>query len=178
MSAVAQRYAVALASVAFERKDAARIRRDVADLAQVFAASDDLRNLLSNPSVSSESKKSVVGEICSRMGTHSEVRNLAFLLIDHGRTKLIAEIQHAFEEEMNRRAGIVDALVTSARELSSPEKMELTHALERVTGKRVQAQYKLDPRLIGGATVRIGSTIYDSSVRERLSRLRAEMESQ
>lgn len=178
MSAIAQRYATALADVAFERKDAVRIRRDVADLAQVFAASDDLRNLLSNPSVSGESKKSVVGEICRRMGTHSEVRNLAFLLIDHRRTKLMAEIQHAFEVKMNRRGGIVDALVTSAHELSSPEKTELTRALERVTGKKVQAQYKLDSHLVGGATVRIGSTIYDSSVRERLGRLRAEMESQ
>ena len=178
MSVIAQRYAVALADVAFEHKDAAKIRQDLSDLTQVFASSDDLRSLLSNPSASAESKKSVIGEICQRMGTHTEAHNLTFLLIDHDRMKLIAEIQHAFEAEMNRRAGIVDALVTSAHELSTPEKSELTRALERVTGKKVQPRYKLDPRLIGGATVRIGSTIYDSSVRERLGRLRAEMESQ
>ncbi len=178
MSAIAQRYAVALADVAFEHKDAAKIRRDLADLTAVFAASADLRNLLANPSVSVESKKSVAAEVSNRMGMHTEVRNLMFLLIDHGRTGIVGEMHDAFEAEMNRRAGIVDAIITSAHELSSPEKSQLAQALERVTGKKVQAQYKLDLRLIGGATVRIGSTIYDSSVRERLNRLRTEMESQ
>lgn len=178
MSAIAQRYAIALADVAFEHKDADKIRQDVADLAAVFAASADLRNLLANPSVGAESKKSVAAEISNRMGMHTEMRNLMFLLIDHGRTSIVGEIRDAFEAEMNRRAGIVDAIITSAHDLSSPEKSQLAQALERVTGKKVQAQYKVDPRLLGGATVRIGSTIYDSSVRERLNRLRAEMELQ
>lgn len=178
MSAVAQRYAVALADVAFEHKDAGKIRRDLSDFSEVFAGSSDLRNLLANPSVSSESKKSVVNEITRKMAVHTEARNLLFLLVDHGRTGIVDEIHAAFEAEMNRRAGIVDAIITSAHELSSPQKSQLTQALERTTGKKVQAQYELDSRLIGGATVRIGSTIYDSSVRERLNRLRAEMESQ
>lgn len=178
MSAVAQRYALALADVAFEHKDGGKIRQDLADFAQVFAASGDLRNLLANPSVSSESKKSVLSEITRKMAMHKETQNLLFLLVDHGRTGIVDEIQAAFEAEMNRRAGIADAIITSAHELSLPQKSQLTQALEKVTGKKVQAQYKLDSHLIGGATVRIGSTIYDSSVRERLNRLRAEMESQ
>lgn len=178
MSAIAQRYAVALADVAFERKDAAPIRQDLGNFVSVFAASSDLRNVLANPSVSAESKKSVAAEIAERMGSHTEIRNLVFLLIDHGRIGIIDEIQEAFEAEMNRRAGIVDALITSAHELSATEKSELAQALERITGKKVQAQYTLDSQLIGGATARIGSTIYDSSVREQLNRLRAEMESQ
>lgn len=178
MSAIAQRYAVALADVAFEHKDGGKIRQDLTDLAAVFGASADLRNLLANPSVSAESKKSVAAEVSDRMGMHKEARNLMFLLIDHGRTGIVGEIQDAFEAEMNRRAGIVDAIISTAHELSSPEKSQLVQALEKVTGKKVEAQYKLDPRLIGGTTVRIGSTIYDSSVRERLNRLRAEMESQ
>lgn len=178
MSAIVQRYAVALADVAFERKDAARIRRGLADFAEAFATSSELRNVLANPSVSAESKKSVASEIAERIGSHAEIRNLVFLLIDHGRTGIIDELRDALETEMNRRAGIVDALITSAHELSPTEKSQLAQALERITGKKVQAQYKLDPQLIGGATARIGSTIYDSSVRERLNRLRAEMESQ
>lgn len=178
MSAVAQRYAVALAGVAFKDKDADKIRQDAADFASVLAASSDLRNLLANPSVSTESKKSVIDKISQKMGTHKEVRNLVFLLVDHGRTVMIAEIQKAFEGEMNRRAGIVEAHITSAHELSSSEKSRLAKALEHMTGKKVQAQYNLDASLIGGATVRIGSTIYNGSVRERLNRLRADMESQ
>lgn len=177
MSAVAQRYAAALADVAFEHKDADKIREDLSDFVQVFAASSDLRSLLTNPSVSAVAKKSVAGGIAAKMVTHTEVRNFIFLLVDHGRTGMIDEIQQTFESEMNRRAGIVDALVVSAHELSTPEKSQLTQALECATGKKVQSQYQLNPQLIGGTTVRIGSTIYDASVREQLNRLRAELES-
>jgi F-type H+-transporting ATPase subunit delta len=178
LSAIAQRYATALADVAFEHKDADKIRQDLPDFAQTFAESADLRNLLSNPSVGAEAKKSVASKIADKMGTHTEVRNFVFLLIDHGRTGIIAEIQRAFEAEMNRRAGIVDALIISAHELSAAEKSQLTQSLERVTRNKVHPQYQVNPQLIGGTTVRIGSTIYDASVREQLSRLRAELESQ
>jgi F-type H+-transporting ATPase subunit delta len=178
LSAIAQRYAAALADVAVEHKDADKIRKELADFVQAFAASADLRNLLSNPVVGAFAKKSVAGKIADKIDTHTEVRNFIFLLIDHRRTGIVAEIQQAFELEMNRRAGIVEALIVSAHELSAPEKSQLTQALERTTGKKVQAQYQLNPQLIGGAAVRIGSTIYDGSVREQLNRLRAELESQ
>jgi F-type H+-transporting ATPase subunit delta len=178
LSAIAQRYAAALADVAFEHKDAEKIRQDLADFVQVFAAAADLRNLLSNPSVSADAKKSVAAKIADKMDTHTEVRNFVFLLIDHGRAPIVDDIQKAFESEMNRRAGIADALIVSAHELAATEKSQLIQALERVTGKKVQAHYELDPKLIGGTTVRIGSTIYDASVRERLNRLRAELELQ
>jgi F-type H+-transporting ATPase subunit delta len=178
LSAIAQRYAAALADVAFERNDADKVRQDLADFAQTLAGSSDLRNLLVNPSVTADAKKNVTGKIIERMGSHAEVRNFVFLLIDHGRTGMVDEVQHAFESEMNRRSGIVDAMIISAHELSAPEKSQLTQALERVTGKKVQAQYELDPKLLGGTTVRIGSTIYDASVREQLNRLRTELESQ
>jgi F-type H+-transporting ATPase subunit delta len=178
LSAIAQRYAAALADVAFERKDADQIRHDLSGFVRAFAESADLRNLISNPSVGGHSKKSVAGKIADKMDTGIEVRNFIFLLIDHRRTNLIAEIQQAFEAEMNDRAGIVDAVIVSAHELSAPEKSQLTQALEGVTGRKVHPQYQLNPQLIGGATARIGSTIYDASVREQLNRLRAELESQ
>lgn len=178
MSAISQRYAAALADVAFERKDAAKLRQDLSDFAQALAGSSDLRNVLANPSVSVDVKKSVAAKVAEKMGTHTEVRNLVFLLVDHGRTGIVDEIRRSFESEMNLRAGIVDAWIASAHELSASEKSQLLQALERVTGKKVQAQYELDSELIGGATVRIGSTIYNASVREQLDRLRAELESQ
>jgi F-type H+-transporting ATPase subunit delta len=178
LSAIAQRYAGALADVAFRHKDAEKIRQDLADFVQVFRASTDLRNLLSNPSVSADAKKSVAVKIADKMDTHPEVHNFIFLLIDHGRTSIADELQKTFESEMNLRAGTADALIISAHELAATEKSQLIQALERVTGKKVQAHYELDPRLIGGTTVRIGSTIYDASVRERLNRLRAELEMQ
>lgn len=178
MSAIAQRYAAALADVAFEHKDGDNIRQDLSNFTEIFAESADLRNLTSNPSVGPDAKKSVLAKIADKMNTHTEVRNFVFLLIDHGRTGIITEIQQAFEAEMNHRAGIVDALIASAHELSASEKSQLTQALERVTGKKVHPEYQLNPQLIGGTRVRIGSTIYDASVREQLKRLRTELESQ
>lgn len=178
MSAISQRYAAALADVAFEHKDAGKIRQDLSDFGQALTASSDLRYVLANPSVSVDAKKSVAAKVTEKMGTHTEVRNFVFLLIDHGRTGIVDEIHQSFESEMNRRAGIADALIASAHELSAPEKSQLIQALERVTGKKVQAQYELNSELIGGTTVRIGSTIYNASVREQLDRLRAELESQ
>ena len=76
---------------------------------------------------------------------------------------------------MLARMGMAEAQVTSARELSGEERAGLVKALERITGKRIQARYGLDPALIGGAVVRIGSTIYDGSVRQQLDRMRVKL---
>ncbi len=178
MSAIAQRYAAALADAVFQSKDAAKIRQDLADFVQAAGQSADLRNLLATPAIGPDKKKAVVAELAAKMGSHAEVRNFFFVLIDHGRTGILGEIRQSFEAEMNSRMGIADAMVASAHELSAEEKSRLTQTLEKITQKKIQAQYRLEPSLIGGTTVRIGSTIYNGSVRERLNRLRTRLESQ
>jgi len=178
LSALAQRYATALAGVAFEHKDVEKIRKDLVDFVRLLDACPDLLKVLSNPAVMAGAKKSVMKEIAARMDMHQEVRNFIFILIDRGRTPIASEIQQAFEAEMNRRLGIVEAIVASAHELSTTEKTQLAQSLEEVTGKRVQARFELNPELIAGVTVRIGSTIYDGSVREQLNRMRAVLELQ
>jgi F-type H+-transporting ATPase subunit delta len=112
------------------------------------------------------------------MGIHSEVRNFIYLVVDHRRTEMLPEIQEAFREELNARLGIVEAEVTSARELSAGEKKELTSVLEKRTGKKVEARFQEDRELLGGAVVRLGSTIYDGSVRDQLDRLREKLETE
>lgn len=178
MSALAQRYAAALADAALARKAVDGIKRDLGEFAAMLANSADLRNVLATPAIGPGEKKAVIGEIAQKMGLHVEVRNFLFVLVDHGRTGILDEIRHAFEADINARMGIVDATVISARELSEQEKSQLAQTLEHVTGKKVQAQYQLDASLIGGTTVRIGSTIYDGSVREQLNRLRTRLEAQ
>jgi len=178
LSALAQRYAAALADAAVARQEIDGIKRDLGEFAAMLANSTELRNVLTTPAIGPGEKKAVIGEIARKMGLHAEVRNFLFVLVDHGRTGILDEIRQAFETEINSRMGIADATVTSARELSEQEKSQLTQTLERVTGKKVQAQYQLDASLIGGTTVRIGSTIYDGSVREQLNRLRTHLEAQ
>jgi F-type H+-transporting ATPase subunit delta len=98
--------------------------------------------------------------------------------VDHRRTELLKEIEQALSEEINARLGIAQARVTSAQRLSDAEKNQLTAALERRTGKKIEAQFQEDRSLLGGAVVQVGSTIYDGSVREQLNRLREQLEAE
>jgi F-type H+-transporting ATPase subunit delta len=88
---------------------------------------------------------------------------------------MLREIQQAFQSELNARMGIAEAVVTSARELNDQQKTDLTRALERRTGKKIEARFREDKTLLGGAVVRVGSTVYDGSVREQLTRLREQL---
>lgn len=174
--AVARRYAAALADVALEEKNADVVEAGLASFTDVFFASADLRNFLESPAISPESKRRAIEEIAKRMGLSPALRNFIYVVVDHRRTHMMREIEAAFREELNARLGIADAEVTSARELSDAEKKELTAALERRTGKKIEANFREDKALLGGAVVRVGSTIYDGSVREQLERLRERLE--
>jgi F-type H+-transporting ATPase subunit delta len=176
--AVASRYAAALADVALESGNAERVRGDLTAFVGAFAESPELRNALETPAVAPELKRKIVDELAKRMNLAPEVRNFVFLLLDHNRTEMLREIQQAFREALNGRLGIADAHVVSARELSDQERRELTAALERRTGKRIEARFSQDASLLGGAVVRVGSVVYDGSVREQLTRLRGQLESE
>jgi F-type H+-transporting ATPase subunit delta len=176
LSAVVQRYAAALADVAVERKIGDVVRRDLNAFAETFSSVADLRNALESPALNAEVKRRVIEDLAAAMKLDSAVRNFVFLLVDHRRTELLPEIQQAFREELNARLGIVEAEVTSARELRAGEKKELTSVLEQRTGKKIEARFQEDGALLGGAIVRLGSTIYDGSVRDQLNRLREQLE--
>jgi len=176
--AVAQRYAAALADVALERKIAENVKRDLNSFAETYFSSPDLRNALDSPAVNREIKNKVIEAIAAKMGLDPAVRNFIFLVVDHRRTEMLPEIQTAFRNELNLRLGIEEAEVTSARELTAAEKKELTSVLERRTGKKIEARFEQNKTLLGGAVVKLGSTIYDGSVREQLNRLREQLETE
>jgi F-type H+-transporting ATPase subunit delta len=178
LSATAQLYAAALADVALERKSSEVVKRDFSAFVEAFYASTDLRNALESPAVNGDAKRSVVVKIAANMGMNDAARNFVLTIVEHRRTHLLREIEKAFEAELNARLGIAEAEVTSARELGGPEKQKLTEALERRTGKKIEARFVEDKSLLGGAVVRVGSTIYDGSVREQLNRLREQLEAE
>ncbi|HYL68379.1 MAG TPA: ATP synthase F1 subunit delta [Candidatus Limnocylindria bacterium] len=178
MSATAQRYAAALADVAMEHRSAETVKRDLAAFVELFFTSTDLRNALESPAVNREVKVKVITTIAGKMGLNEAVQNFICLVVDHRRTEMLREMVEAFGEELNKRLGIEEAEVTSARELSVAEKKVLTGVLERRTGKKIEARFREDSALLGGAIVRLGSTIYDGSVREQLNRLRERLEAE
>lgn len=178
MKVLAQRYAKALADVALEQKAADRMRKELSSFLDLVGESTDLRNFLASPAIPRAAKQAVIEKLVTRLGASRALRNLLFLLVENRRTLLLLQIQQAFEQELLARMGVVEAHVVSARELSGPERAELVQALERVTGKHVEAKYGEDPSLIGGVIVWVGSTVYDGSVRKQLDRLRVKLASE
>lgn len=175
---LARRYAAALADVAMEQQDSGKVKDGLASFVDLFFESDDLRNFLESPSLQPEAKRRVIEEIGERMSLPEPVRNFIWVVVHHRRTEMLRDIGAAFREELNGRLGIAEAEVSSARSLSEPEKQELVTALERRTGKKIEARFREDPSLLGGAVARVGSMVYDGSVREQLARLREQLETE
>ncbi|HEV7967057.1 MAG TPA: ATP synthase F1 subunit delta [Candidatus Acidoferrales bacterium] len=175
MKALAERYAGALVDVALANKQADLIKQELADFAALIRESPELHAFLSNPSVARGAKHSAIEAIVTRMGASRTLRNYLFVIVDQRRAGMLIEIEQAFSRLLDARRGITQASVSSATELTAQERAELRDALEKLTGDKVQAQFTTDAALIGGAVVRIGSTVYDGSVRTQLERMRARM---
>jgi F-type H+-transporting ATPase subunit delta len=109
------------------------------------------------------------------LGGSKIIRNFLFVMADNQRVHLLPEIVKTFELVLRKRQGVAEANITSASELNGGQKTALIQTLERLSGQKIQAKYSLKPELLGGAVVRIGDTIYDGSVLNRLNRLRAQL---
>jgi F-type H+-transporting ATPase subunit delta len=171
LSAVATRYANALADVVTAGSSALRPQDAVAELRSFQSAleiSPELHNALVTPAVPVGRKRAVVMRIADVLKLSPISRNFLMVLIDHRRIAAIASIADAFELVLDERLGFARADVASAAELSQPQRGALAAELERLTGKRIRARYAVDQSLIGGVVTRIGSTVYDGSVRGQL----------
>jgi F-type H+-transporting ATPase subunit delta len=172
-ASVANTYARALADVVFERHlDATETLQEAQSFAEVVAGSEELRKVWEAPSIPAGQKKAVLDAITAREGTSRPFRNFVAVLIDHQRIPFLGLIIEQFEKELNSRLGFVEADITSARDMDAPERSALESQVERLTSKKVKAIYSRDESLLGGAVVRVGSTIYDGSVKGSLERIR------
>jgi F-type H+-transporting ATPase subunit delta len=177
--AVSSRYAAALVDVALEQKSGDRVKRDLGAFADAYTTSGDLRNSLESPAVSREAKLHVIQKLAERMDLAPAVRNFLCVLVDHRRMEMLREIQEGFRVQMNARKNIAEVQVTSARALSAEERKKLIDMLQDKTNSDgIEAQFHEDPSLVGGTVVRVGSTVYDNSVRGQLNRMREQLESE
>jgi F-type H+-transporting ATPase subunit delta len=173
MAVFAARYARAFADVVSDAKlNPSEVAQQLEDFAATFAASKDLRELLLNPSIPTQKRVSILDAVNTRVGCGPKVRNFLAVLISHERLDTLSEILEEYRLEMNRRLSISDAEVVTARPLADEERAKLEGQVAELAGTRVSATFRQDKTLIGGAIVRIGSTIYDGSVRGRLERLK------
>ncbi len=178
MASVTNRYARAFADVVVDLKlDANQVRQQLQALVDVVNSSVELRRVWENPAIPAEQKRRVLDAIVAKLGVSKPVRNFIAVLIDHHRIAALSDIARQFAVELDHRLGFTEAEVSSARELSPEEKHALERQIERVSGKKVRARYTTDRALLGGAVVKLGSTIYDGSVRGQLEKLRQELSS-
>jgi F-type H+-transporting ATPase subunit delta len=173
MAAVTSRYARAFADVVFERRlDPRKTEEELRSIADLLASSPELRTIWENPSVTAQQKHAVLGAIVERMGASRMVRNFLALLIDNRRIAALPKILRQLSLELNERLGLAEAEVTTARQLSPEEQRALEAQVARITGRKVRAHYSTDPAVLGGAVVKVGSTVYDGSIRGQLQRLK------
>ncbi len=175
MAAVAARYARALVDVVVRPGAPATpnaVRSEVRSFLDVLEASEELRNVLANPAVPALRKRALLERLGQPLGLSRVSRNFLFVLLDNRRMSLLGEILRAFEGMLDERLGIVRAKVTTAAELGAAERQLLEQTLAEMTGKQVRVQFAVDPVVLGGAVTRIGSTIYDGSLREQLRQIR------
>jgi F-type H+-transporting ATPase subunit delta len=176
MATVTNTYARAFADVVMStRLDPARTLAEAQQVAALVRESKELREIWDAPSIPAEQKRGVLDAIVRRVGISRPVRNFVAVLIDKQRTSSIAEIVAQFAEELNERLGFAEADITTARELGADERSNLERDLARVTGKNIRARYAQDRDLLGGAIARVGSTVYDGSVKGQFERIRVQL---
>lgn len=177
MAVFSNRYARALADVlSSAHLDEASALARLENFSSTLRGSRDLHEVLANPSVTIEEKlrvlDAIVVKVGGREGIPRQVRNFLAVLIQNDRLGALDEILRDFSALADKRAGIQEAEISSARELSEGEKAELEARIAKLVGGRVRSQYTQDASLLGGATVRIGTTVYDGSLRGQLEKLK------
>ena len=178
-AAVASRYARALVDVIFDPKvesiNAEQALVELKSFKAMLDSSSDLSNGLLSPAVAPARKRAVIARFADMLPLAKIIRNFLYVIIDHRRTAMLGGILEAIQAQLDERMGIARAQISSAIVLGDADKARIQESLERRTGKKVQGQFTVNPELIGGVMVRVGSTIYDGSVRGTLVGLRKKL---
>jgi F-type H+-transporting ATPase subunit delta len=173
MAAFVSRYARAfLEVVTAAHLDTNAIDKQLADFEATWDGSPELQTFFENPAVPAQQKVAILDKLNARLGLQKELRNLIAVLINNDRIKEVHEVAAAYRAELQEQLGIRQAEIVTARELGDDERNALIAGVGEMAGARIEASFKLDQSILGGAVVRIGSTVYDGSVRGRLERLR------
>jgi F-type H+-transporting ATPase subunit delta len=178
--AAANQYAKALLEAVSSPASGTNAEEALAQLEQfaaVLKSSHELHNVLLSPAIAQDSKQKVIGTLGDMLGMHGYVKNFLFVVTRHRRLDLMAEMRDRFQALLDESAGIVRARVAAAQPLADSQRLALEGVLAAVTGKQVRCGYEVDGSLLGGVSVRVGSTMYDGSVRGQLDGLRRRLTS-
>jgi F-type H+-transporting ATPase subunit delta len=172
----ANRYAKALFDVALEEKaDLDRIDRDLSEITEILRDNTELMSAVDWANVPDAARRAVMENVLDKIGVAAPVKKLLVLLTEQRKLVYLQDLAEAYRERLLAHQNVVRAEVTSAAPLSPEKTKALVESLSKVTGKKVELSVSVDPELLGGVVAKIGSTVYDGSVRTQLARMRQEL---
>lgn len=169
---LARRYAKAFVEITAKKGAVDLVGADLLALADAVANSHDLQVVLQNPAITAQNRQQVLDEVLRRMGAQPETRILVQALLDRGRITKLHAVALAYRALADELAGRVRADVVSAERLDELRLSRIQKSLEAATGKKVVLSHSEDPALLGGVITRIGSWVYDGSLRTQIRQLR------
>lgn len=175
MASVAGRYASALFELASEKNALTNVEQDLQNLQTLIDDSADLRQLLASPVLSTEQQEKALTAVLTKMGVNEMTSNFMRLVTQNRRLPVVPDVIRAFQGLAAKARGEVSAEVISATPLNEEQTSALKSALKDSVGQDVQLSAKVDPSLLGGLVVKIGSRMVDSSLRTKLATMRASL---
>jgi F-type H+-transporting ATPase subunit delta len=175
VSGVAGRYAIALFELAQEARSVDAVARDFAALAEMIAQNADLKRFVGAPIFSREEHKKGMDALLRRLEAAPLTVRFVLTLAQKRRLYVLPEIIRAFDKLLSNQRGEVDTEVTAARPLSEEQTAQLKRVLKAKLGRDPRLATKIDPSLLGGLIVKVGSRMIDSSLRTKLEGLRVAM---
>ena len=172
---IARRYATALADVITAQREEGEVRAELGEWEQMFTANPSLLEIFSNPTVGYEQKQRVLSELISRTKVRTTTANFLRVLLKNQRLADLPQVTAKLSEILDERSGVISADVISAQPLPAATTVALAERLAEITGKTVNLNFATDESLLGGIVTRIGSTVYDGSVRNQLKLLGEEL---
>lgn len=172
LSGVAERYATALYDLADETKSLDAVAEDLRRLRGMIAGSDDLRRFLRSPLIGRQAQTKAMQAVLDAAKAGDLVRRFIGVVGSHRRLFALAGMIEAFLRELAKRRGELTVHVSSAKALTEAQSAALTEALKKTVGQKINIEAKVEPDLIGGLVVRVGSRMVDTSIRTQLQKLR------
>jgi len=171
VSGLAGRYASALFELADEKQAHDTVAKDLRDLRQLIDGSEDLARFIKSPLYSRDEQVAALDAILQKAGTGDLARRFALTVAKNRRLYALTGMIDAYLAILAKRRGEVTAKVSVARPLAAAEAQRLEETLRRAIGSKVKIETRIDPSLLGGLVVQVGSRLVDASLRTKLNRL-------
>ena len=172
---IARRYAQALADVVLKTGETDSVKNELNQWSAIIESNSALYDAISNPAIAHAQKEKLLESLIEKTRSTKTTANFLRVMLRNGRLQDVATVNERFSAELEERSGVVSADVISARELPAGERSDLKAHLEKLTGKQVNLNFHIDEDVIGGVVTRIGSTVYDGSVRTKLENLKQQL---